>query len=85
MQPKPTTRIYRRTDTTKPSNKNNGDAVKNGKMDADNAGAAHLEGSGPRIYARYIRPVEWDKEAMRNQSKSEGKDIPKPKYDRRAS
>lgn len=33
----------------------------------------------------YIRKYEWDKEALRNQNKSEGSDIPKPKYDKRAS
>ena len=32
------------------------------------------------VPVQYVRKFEWDKEALRNQNKSEGKDIPKPKW-----
>lgn len=89
-------RVYRRketgspnyvSDATKPSNKNNGNAVKNRLPEAPPGGAAHLDGSGPRIYARYMRDGSKAAQVrmLSNQAKSEGADIPKVKYDRRAS
>ena len=74
-------------DKTRPSNKNDGDAIKNRSPEGPPAGAAHLDGSGPRIYVRYMRDGSKDRQVrmLSNQAKSEGADIPRPRYDRRAS
>lgn len=90
------TRVYRREETgspkyqadvTRPSNKNDGNAVKNRLPEAPPGGAANLNGSGPRVYVRYMRDGQkrMQHQLLSNQAKSEGSDIPKPRYDRRAS
>lgn len=66
-------RVWKRKDTGSPD------------YNSDMNKTSNKNNGGTVVPTQYIRKFEWDKEALKNQTKSEGSDIPKPRYDRRAS